>query len=102
MLCQEVPDALSAPLTGSPAVATVTWVILPRAAVTVTPRPGLAFLVPFAGVMVSCAPAADVLAAGAPGPPVLAAAAASLAGVVAGSCSRIRWRRGCRAALWLR
>jgi len=51
---------------------------LPRAAVTVTPRPGLAFLVPFAGVMVSCAPAADVLAAGAAGPPVLAAGAPAL------------------------
>jgi hypothetical protein len=51
------------PLTGSPAVATVTLVILPFAAVTVTPRSGLTSLLPLAGAIVSTAAAADLLAA---------------------------------------
>jgi hypothetical protein len=69
VLCHTVPAAFIVPLTGSPAVVTVTLLSLPCAAVTVMPWPGWALVLPLAGVMDTWVPAGAELAAWWPPPP---------------------------------
>ncbi len=61
MLCQEAWPAEYVPVTGSPAVLTVTLRSVPPAAVTVIPFDGSAFAAPFPGVIVTTGPAGDGL-----------------------------------------
>ena len=63
MLCQEARSAEYVPVTGSPAVVTLTPCSVPPAAVTVIPFDGSAPRVPFPGVIVTTGPAGDGFAA---------------------------------------
>ena len=64
LLCQEVRPAEYVPLTGSPEVATVTFLIVPPDAVTVIGEPGSAALTPLPGVIVTAGPVGVGLAEG--------------------------------------
>ncbi len=98
MLCQAVWAAFSVPVTGSPAVVTVTLLSLPRAAVTVMPWPGCAFLLPLAGVKDSCTPEDAACPAELPElpvpPPEQAVVTRPSTPQIAAMTSQRRWRAG--------